>query len=762
MTGAAEEPSLTEGREITPESSEAFVRTLPLVLVRVALPLLVAIAACQPSAKTPTGPTTGGLLITISGLPSGPASLSVTGPAGYSQLVSSTITLSNLTPGTYTVTAYNVASGTTTYTPNPKTQAVGVTTSSTPLSVNVTYALSTGALTVTVAGLPGGTNASVTVTGPGSYIHGATGSTTLTNLAPGSYTVAAATVQGGATYYDPAPTSQSVSVSASVTPSAATVTYALSTGTNLTIDGLYITQATQTYTGTVPLVKDRAGYLRVFVIANRANAFAPVVRVRWYSSGVLTRTDMISAPSASVPTAPNEGMLTSSWNLAVPGTLIQPNLSVVADVDPTNLITEPNEADNSFPVSGTPLALTVQTAATARVTLVPVTMSSSGFTGNVNAGNQDSYLTFTQKIHPIPGYAITLHPTYVATTTDSLENVNGTGWLDVLNEMVALHSLEGKPDSQHYVGVVHPRYMGGIAGVAYVPGNSVVVWDQSIHDQILAHEIGHNWGRGHAPCGSPASVDPFWPYPPDSRYITGQIGVYGFDVATLTQYAPSGNYDVMSYCQPYWVSDYTYSGVLASRVSSPAIVSAASATPQPALLVWGRMVGGQLVLEPAFEISARAVMPEGHGAYAIEGLDANGAALFTYAFEGQEVADAPVASRGFAFVIPLAGFDVARLASLRLAGPGGEARRASGVATAAMRIGAAPPTGVLSARRTGRGVRVTWNAASYPMALIRDARTGAVLSFARGGSVVLPGASGELVVVLSDGVRSVTTAVSAQ
>jgi len=53
------------------------------------------------------------------------------------------------------------------------------------------------------------------------------------------------------------------------------------------------------------------------------------------------------------------------------------------------------------------------------------------------------------------------------------------------------------------------------------------------------------------------------------------------------------------------------------------------------------------------------------------------------------------------------------------------------------------------------GVRLTWNAAAYPMALVRDVATGDILSFARRGSAVLGGAGGRtLDITWSDGVRS--------
>src|SRR5713226_1729169 len=64
--------------------------------------VLIACAACS----------TGGLQITVSGLPSGiDAAVTVTGPGPFSQTLTATRTLTGLAPGTYTVTANAVPNG---------------------------------------------------------------------------------------------------------------------------------------------------------------------------------------------------------------------------------------------------------------------------------------------------------------------------------------------------------------------------------------------------------------------------------------------------------------------------------------------------------------------------------------------------------------------------------------------------------------------------------------------------------------------------
>ncbi|MGK5076959.1 PQQ-dependent sugar dehydrogenase [Janthinobacterium sp. HLX7-2] len=88
---------------------------------------------------------------------------------------------------------------------------------------------SSGSLNITIGGLPAGVAAAVTVSGPASYSKSLTASSTLDALAPGAYTLVAASVlQGtGTGSLAPTPVTQQVQVSAGATASAS-VTYAAS------------------------------------------------------------------------------------------------------------------------------------------------------------------------------------------------------------------------------------------------------------------------------------------------------------------------------------------------------------------------------------------------------------------------------------------------------------------------------------------------------------------------------------------------------
>ena len=96
----------------------------------------------------------------------------------------------------------------------------------------------TGGLTVTVAGLPSGQIAAVTVTGPGGFSQALTATQTLSGLAPGTYTVAAASVSGAQGTWAPGTASSSATVVAGSSTSA-TVTYAEEFGSlTVTVSGL--------------------------------------------------------------------------------------------------------------------------------------------------------------------------------------------------------------------------------------------------------------------------------------------------------------------------------------------------------------------------------------------------------------------------------------------------------------------------------------------------------------------------------------------
>ncbi|TFG52229.1 MAG: hypothetical protein E4H37_06520, partial [Gemmatimonadales bacterium] len=460
-----------------------------------------------------------------------------------------------------------------------------------------------------------------------------------------------------------------------------------------------------------------------------------------YDNGSLVTTSTIPAPTIGVPITVDEGDLNKSWNLALPASAIGPGLELVADVDPSNAIVEQDEGDNNFPASGTPQAMDVRSINPFTLRFVPVLQSVNGLTGNVTVGNQDQFLAVTQQLFPLESYSADIRAPYTFTDTIPIESDNATGtWSRVLSEINALRTADAS--SRYYFGVVNTTYSSGIAGIGYVPGKAAVGWDKlPSASGVAAHEWGHNWGRQHAPCGGAGNPDPNYPYP------GGVIGVWGYDVGSATLIPPTRP-DIMGYCSNDWVSDYTYAGVV-NHVQASFSVSQPGAVQQPVLLVWGRVRGGTIEFEPAFELDATPVTPSGTGPYTLEGLAADGTRLFRYAFAPRTVADAPQWEGHFAFTVPIR----TRPASLRVTGPGGQAVAMSRGAAPGAQALPPPPAASVESVAPDR-IELRWDRSQFPMLLVRDPRTREILSFARGGAATVWTTGREVELLYSDGVRS--------
>jgi hypothetical protein len=481
----------------------------------------------------------------------------------------------------------------------------------------------------------------------------------------------------------------------------------------------------------------------VFVLADQANSAQPQVRVRLYSSGSLVQTIAINAPGTSVPQSVNEGSLTASWNVLIPAALMQPNLTILADVDPGNATAESDETDNAFPTSGSAAPVDVRTLPPFHVRFVPVRQSVNSLQGDVTVASAPSFLSTLLTLLPVADYTADVRAPYTSSTPVLMSDNANAAWGAILSEVLALKSADAS--SRYYYGVVKASYSSGIAGIGYVGGSArtAIGWDRLPSAAgVMAHEVGHNMSRSHAPCGGAGGADPSYPY------RGGSIGIWGLDVAALQLKSPATYYDLMSYCDPDWVSDYSWSAMVTYRQVGPNNVIGRSGDLAigRGLLVWGRITSTGLVLEPAFAVDNADLTPPPAGPHRIEARDANGAVMFSIAFAANEVNDLPTGrEEAFAFVVPAARALSADIAELRLVSAGRSVSRRPSPAAA--------PTATFARGADGLGL-FQWNATAHPVVMVRDAATGQVLSFARGGSVRLPASANHLDATFSDGTRS--------
>ncbi len=528
-------------------------------------------------------------------------------------------------------------------------------------------------------------------------------------------------------------------------------------GLDLTIDGLYITQVTQNYPAhDVGLIAGRSAWVRVFVLANQTNTTAPQVNVN-FVNGSTTNTLTINAPGSSVPTSVDTSNPNSSWNMAVPSAWITAGTTVSADVDPTNQITESNKSNNHFSYG----ALSMQSVRQWKITLIPI-HTTDGRTGTVenSSRTKNDLVDPARRLYPVPDAVdVVVGATFNSSTTGGspLLKSDGTNWSSVLSELLAKRTADGVKD-RYYFGFVNVSYSSGVAGLGYIGAPAAIGWDYNGAEWVLAHEEGHNFGRQHSPCGGANNPDPLYPYP------GGTIGVPGWDVfATSGNLKPTTDTDIMGYCKNQWISDYVYKSVLSFRaaqgtsfdvvqdVATNGANTSSAEAPKPGLLVWGRIEGGRMILEPAFRVTTSRMAVEA-GPYTWEGRDAQGRVLVSVLFQMFEVADVPNDEpQHFAFVVPLGTAVMDALDSVHVVK--GKNELAVQKAKAAAQTRAAMNIFRL-ADLPGRGAEIHWDANAHPVVMVRDAKTGEVRGFLRGGDATIEDVPDSLELQLSDGVRS--------
>ncbi len=147
---------------------------------------------------------------------------------------------------------------------------------------------------------------------------------------------------------------------------------------------------------------------------------------------------------------------------------------------------------------------------------------------------------------------------------------NGAGWSELLQGVYGVRDQRNMPGDTYTYGLFAPaNSRAEFCSAGCVLGLSIGVQDPSWSDsrvsiglgygdvasvETMAHEVGHAHGRAHAPCGGAMNADPSYPY------SNARLGVWGYDIYDGRLKDPDQYADIMAYCQPNWVSDYTWNG----------------------------------------------------------------------------------------------------------------------------------------------------------------------------------------------------------
>ena len=339
-----------------------------------------------------------------------------------------------------------------------------------------------------------------------------------------------------------------------------------------------------------------------------------------------------------------ESELSGSVNGVIPGSVLQPGVRMVVELDPEGLVPLSSTAQIRYPSEGT-AALRVVQPPLFRQIFVPTIATSPADQGveewAAGLGPDSPELRLARTLMPVGTLEVEAHDVYH--TAVNLQS--SSGWAKWLREIQLLYFSEGRRGYYYGVVKIAPNSTNflGLANLALPVSVGVT------EDWVYVHELGHNMRLEHAPCGTP-DPDPRFPYQ------NGSSGVWGYDFFEDQLISPDEYKDIMSYCGPVWISDYHFEKATKHRLGGdggiildgqPLTSNAANAGEM--LVVWGSVREGQLTLDPSFVVNGPAALPETNGPYRVEGLDVTGRKEFSLSFSPTPV---EFGGGNFVFLVP--------------------------------------------------------------------------------------------------------------
>ena len=313
-----------------------------------------------------------------------------------------------------------------------------------------------------------------------------------------------------------------------------------------------------------PVVAGREALLRIFYDAQQEVSLTARLTV---GAEVFDKQITVSGSSTT-------GQLASTINFELPANLVALGASYRVELLLPIAETSGTNTAATYPSAGGTASLEAEKSGTLRVKLVPIQYNAdgSGRMPDTSAAQLQNYENQFYAMYPVENVDLSVRG---AVAWNSNVTAGGGGWGNLLNAIADLRQQDNAPFDTYYYGIFSPAstlstYCSGgcVLGLGFV-GSAMDDYgraaigigfggDASVDTAL--HELGHNHGREHAPCGGASGADGSYPH------SGAKIGAWGYNLLTQQLYPPNDFVDLMSYCDPPWISDYNFTAIF-NRVS---------------------------------------------------------------------------------------------------------------------------------------------------------------------------------------------------
>lgn len=307
-----------------------------------------------------------------------------------------------------------------------------------------------------------------------------------------------------------------------------------------------------------PIIQNKEGIWRVYLrpdVSFKARSLAAVLELASGASVQQLESKKL------IRSASNDAEFSSTFNFPIDAALVAADTSYSL----TLLDGPGGPVLDRFPSVGRePLgAQAISPSNTLQIVVVPITVG--GVQPDVSAPTLTAFRARVRAMYPLAEVELTVH----APVVSLLKVGPDEGWDALLDALYTLRAQDQPAANVFYYGLFTPtKTFDAYCVRDCTVGYSIIADVHSEEDRgslglgifadgsnsdapdTMAHELGHALGRDHAPCDT-SDPGPF-PYP------GGKLGSWGFDPLRHLLLDPLIYGDVMGYCSPDWVSDFTY------------------------------------------------------------------------------------------------------------------------------------------------------------------------------------------------------------